>query len=705
MTSTGSGKTFLAAFDARNFGPKRLLYIVHEASILEKAMETFSLVFGPDKTYGLYNKDNADIDADFLFAGNIKLSQSLELFNKDDFDYIVLDECHHATAESYRKIINYFEPEFLLGLTATPERMDNEDVFELFDANVPFELRLRDAIINDLVVPFHYYGIRDSLVDYGLSKNKERKMIAQLASVEHCAFIRDKIEEHRPMGKLKALAFCKNITHARMMAEELGEYYHTAYLTGKNSVGERIRAYKDLQDDASELEILCTVDILNEGVDIPGCNMVLFLRPTESSTIFIQQLGRGLRKYENKRYVTVLDFIGNSYKRSVQIAFAMGSLSENFVMEKRLMQSLMRDNFDALNLKEYGVEIHFDEESQKEIIEYIDQENFNSLSYLKQDYLNFKKFINAEFPPKHMDFMNNDCAPDVMRFMQAKIGGRKTGCLYSFQKGIDEDNLPEFTEEQVQFIKYCSALLPLVRPHEYAVVRYLLKGPNTEEDIKRTLKNQIDPCTNEEFEHTIRFMLKKCAIIKKDNLFSLNVEIDDQFIEYMEDLIEYGVTQYEITYKDADKFVLWHNYRIDQVQRKLLKDPEHNQKGTYFYGEHAFVFAGLKKDASTAERLLYKDKFLTANEFQWECENNISARDLQALRLCKYVHLFIRKVDEEHGVRLPFIYVGDGKFCNERKQIKVDSKTGKENVTYLYDIPMSEELPDYLQYDFGLAAN
>ena len=391
VAAAGSGKTYLAAFDVRNFNPDRMLYIVHEGSILQKSLETFQKVFGNTKTYGIYNKDYSEIDADFLFAGNIKLSQSLELFSKDDFDYIVLDECHHATAESYKKIINYFNPEFLVGLTATPERMDNEDVFDLFDTNVPYELRLRDAIINELVVPFHYYGIRDSLIDYGLSKAQERKLISQLASVEHCMFIRDEIEKRRGEGKLKALAFCRNVTHARMMAEELGEYYHTAYLTAKNSIGERICAYNDLQDDEKDLEILCTVDILNEGVDIPGCNMVLFLRPTESSTIFIQQLGRGLRKYNNKPFVTVLDFIGNSYKRSVQIAFALGSLSKNFVLEKKLMQSLVRDNFKALDLNEYGVSIQFDKESQQEIIDYIDNENFNSISYLKQDYNNFKK--------------------------------------------------------------------------------------------------------------------------------------------------------------------------------------------------------------------------------------------------------------------------------------------------------------------------
>lgn len=702
VAAAGSGKTYLAAFDARNFNPKRLLYIVHEGSIMQKSLETFREVFGNNVTYGIYNKDHADVDADFIFAGNIKLSQSLELFHENEFDYIVLDECHHATADSYRKIINYFKPEFLVGLTATPDRMDNEDVYELFDTNVPFELRMRDAIINDLVVPFHYYGIRDSLVDYGLTKNQERKMISQLASVEHCGFIKDKIEEHRGSGKLKALAFCRNITHARMMSEELGEYYHTAYLTGKNSVGERIRAYNDLQDDEKELEILCTVDILNEGVDIPGCNMVLFLRPTESSTVFIQQLGRGLRKYKNKSFVTVLDFIGNSYKRSVQIAFAMGSLADNFVMEKRLMQSLVKDNFSALGLGQYGVDIHFDEESQQEIIEYIDQENFNSLSYLKQDFFNFKKYVNSEFPPKHMDFLNNDCAPDLMRFLQVKIGGRKTGCYYAFLQGIGENNLPLFSDEQIAFIKYCSSLLPLVRLHEYVMIQALLNGALTIAEISNVLYSNVPRCTQDEIEHTIKFMLKKGAVKEEVGKISLNTNIDEQFKEYTEDLLAYGMTQYESNYRNSEKFLLWHNYRMDQVQLKLLKDPDHNQKGTYFYGDEAIVFASLKKDASVEERLAYKDKFLTANVFQWECENNISDRDLRSLRLCKYVHLFIRKVDEEHGIRLPFIYVGEGKFSNERKQEKIDSTTGKDNITYLYDIPMKEELPEYLQYDFGV---
>lgn len=700
VAAAGSGKTYLAAFDARNFNPRKLLYIVHEGSILKKAMDTFREVFGGSVSYGFYNKDHSDLDADFLFAGNVKLSQSLYQFSPDEFDYIVLDECHHATAGTYRKIIDYFKPEFMVGLTATPERMDNEDVLELFDTNVPYELRLRDAIINELVVPFHYYGIRNHYVNYGLTKEQDRQLIAQMASEKNCGFIRDQIEEHRPKGKLKALAFCRNITHARMMAEGLGAYYHTAYLTGNNSVGERIKAYKDLENEDSNLEILCTVDILNEGVDIPGVNMVLFLRPTESSTIFIQQLGRGLRKYKGKEYVTVLDFIGNSYKRSVQIAFALGSLAENLVMEKRLMTSLVKDNFSALGLDQYGVEIKLDHESQEEIIEYIERENFNSLFYLKQDYLNFKKYVNTEFPPKHMDYLNNDCAPNIMRFMQTKINGRKTGCYYAFLQGIGEESLPEFSESQIDFIKYVSSLLPLVRTHEYYVISRLLTERIPETSLRSAMMYDIAGCTNEEVDHAIRFMIKKNAIINESGMIRLNVTLDDQLVEYLKDLIDYGITQYQCVYKTSEKFVLWHNYRMDQVQLKLLKDPDHNQKGTYFYGDEAIVFASLKKDASIEERLAYKDKFLTNNTFQWECENNISDRDLQALRLCKYVHLFIRKMDNEHGVTLPFTYVGEGHFSHERRQVKKDSETGKENVTYLYDIPMKQELPEYLQYDF-----
>lgn len=589
----------------------------------------------------------------------------------------------------------------MLGLTATPERMDNEDVFALFDKNVPYELRLRDAIINDLVVPFKYYGIRDTMINYGLSKNEERKMIAQLSTTEHCAFIRGEIETHRAEGKLKALAFCRNVTHARMMCEAMGEHYHTAYLTGKNDVGERIKAYNDLQNDNAELEILFTVDILNEGVDIPGVNMVLFLRPTESSTIFIQQLGRGLRKCVNKDYVTVLDFIGNSYKRSVQIAFALSSLAENFVLEKRLMSSLIRDDFKALELADYGVEIHIDDLSKEEIIEYLDQENFNSLSYLKQDYFNFKKYIGSESAPRHMDYLNNDCAPDIGRFMNARIAGQKTACYYNFLKGLEEENLPTFTEEQVALLKYLSALLPIVRKHEFLIVREILPKAKTQAELEGLLTAEISDFSSEQLAHAL-FHMKKSKIISESEPYTLRASVDDQLIEHVSDLIRYGMTKYDADYGEEKGFLLWHNYTMSQVQLKLLKDPGYNQLGTYVYGKQVVIFASLKKDASVEERLNYKDKFLAPTVFQWECENNIREAKLNGLMESDFAYVFIRKVSTENGVVLPFTYVGTGKLTNPRRQEKLDPSTGKACITYLFDIPMKNALPDYLQYDFGL---
>lgn len=704
VAAAGSGKTYLAAFDALNFNPKRLLYVVHEGSILKKSMETFADVFGNNVTYGLFNGESKEMDADFVFATNITMAKSKELFAKDTFDYIIIDECHHAAAQTYKDIMGYFEPEFLLGLTATPERMDNQDVFEMFDKNVPYELRLRDAIINDLVVPFHYYGIRDQLVDYGLTSAEERKLVAQLCTQEHADFVSKEIESHRPEGKLKVLAFCRNVNHARQMAEVMGERYRTAYLTGRNDVGERIRAYNDLQKDEGGIEILFTVDILNEGVDIPGVNMVLFMRPTESSTIFIQQLGRGLRKYDNKPYVTVLDFIGNSYKRSVQIAFALSSLSENFVLEKRLMKSLVEDDFKAVGLDEYGVEIHIDALSKEEIKDFLDKENFNAIKYLKQDYFNFKKYIGAEQYPSHMDYWNCDVAPDLLRFMSIKIGAKKTNSYYNFLRGVapeeDQRFLPMFDDRQVDFIGYLSEMLPLVRPHEYMIFQTLLKGENSLNAIHKALEDNIPDFTEEQWTHTIKYMIKN-GFVQVDTLssdqetISLTVKLDKELKEYLDDLLTYGLTRYSVEYAEGNFFNLWKSYRIDQVQLKWLKDPGSIFKGTYVYDGNVIIFASIKKDASIQEHLMYKDRFLQSNMFQWECEAGLNEKNQNELIDSKKAYLFIRKVKDENGITMPFTYVGEGKMTNPRK---TDNPKG----SLLFDIEMDNELPEYLQYDFGV---
>ncbi len=700
--SAGSGKTFMAAFDALNFNPKRLLYIVQEGSILMKSFETFQRVFGSDRTYGLYNADYKEFTADFVFSTNVTMANSLELFDKHTWDYIIIDECHHATAETYRKIINYFEPQFLLGITATPERMDGEDVFGLFDQNVPYELRLRDAIINGLVVPFRYYGIRDELIEYGIKQTKGHKFVEQFSDDKHCDFIHQMIEKHRiPGQKLKALAFCRDISHAIRMSQAMEDYYKTRYLTGKNSVGERVRAYKDLQDDYADLEILFTVDILNEGVDIPGVNMVLFLRPTDSQTIFIQQLGRGLRNYEGKKYVTVLDFIGNDYKRSVQIAFALGSLSENFVVEKKLIAALVQDDFKSIGLSNYGVEIHLDDLSKKEVLSYIDEVNFNTKVYLQQDYQNFKKYIGSATYPKHVDYLNNDYAPDLIKFMQSKISGKKNYSYYGFLKAIGEENLPAFNDRQEEFVKYISDMLPIVRQYEYLIIQSLVFNAGIAElkEIKHHLEVNIARFEQPAFEHALFYMLKSGFFEKDEDVLMLkDINLGVELDEYLRDLLEYGLGRYDIEFGDEQsqgKFKLWAKYTKSQVQQLLLNNPGDIMLGTKIYDGIVYVYVTIVKGSSTKEELKYVDGYIDKNTFQWESVANISDKELNALKNSKRVYVFVRKVDNEDGIQLPFTYIGNG-------EMEYIEGSKKPNGAHLFRIPLSHEAPEDMYFDFKL---
>ena len=699
--SAGSGKTFLAAFDALNFNPGRLLYIVHEGSILMKAYETFSRVFGGDKTYGLFNGEHKEKDADFVFSTNVTMADALETFDPHTWDYIIIDECHHAAAETYRRIIGYFQPQFLLGITATPERMDGEDVFSLFDQNVPYELRLREAIINRLVVPFKYYGIRDELIEYG-EKNCGHRFVEQFSDEAHCDFLYRMIEKYRQPGqKLKALAFCRNISHAVRMAQAMEDYYHTRYLTGNNSVGERIRAYKDLQDDAADLEILFTVDILNEGVDIPGVNMVLFLRPTDSQTVFIQQLGRGLRRYEGKQFVTVLDFIGNDYKRSVQLAFALGSLAEHFVVEKDLVAALVKDDFVSIGLRDYGVEIHLDDLSKKEILSYIDAVNFNTKTFLKQDYINFKKYISAERYPAHIDYLHNDYAPDLIKFMQSKINGRKNASYLGFLRAVGEENLPAFSARQEAFIRYASEMLPLVRPYEYLIMQKLLSqaGSCAMAEIKRCAESSIPDYRQPAFDHALRYMLETGYFRLRDGTLSLtDIELNVEFEQYMTDLLDYGLNRFAIDFCEAapgETFRLWAKYRKEQIQLLLLNNPKDIMLGTKIHNGTVYAYVTVIKSGSVKEGLKYADGYIDADTFQWETVANVSEKQLAELKNSRGIRIFVRKVENEDGIQLPFTYIGRGR-------MEYIEGSQKANGAHLFRIPMETAAPEDIYFDFKL---
>src|SRR5574344_816364 len=631
ISATGSGKTYLAAFDARNFGAKRLLFIVHRETILKDAKKTFMDVFGAERTYGFYTGNENSLDADFIFATSNMLGRHLDSFKKDEFDYIIYDEVHHVVAETGKKIFEYLEPDFLLGLTATPERMDNQDIFNLFDQNVPFELRLRDAINNDLVVPFHYYGIRDQLVDYS---SKDKMTIAKnIAEQNNIEFIKSQIEKYRKPGeKLKCIAFCTNIQSCKLMAEELYEEgYHTISLTGINDTGVRIKAFKDLQDDNNLLEIICTVDILNEGVDIPQVNMVLFLRPTESQTIFLQQLGRGLRKYEGKSYLTILDFIGNSYERSVQIAMALGTLGRTVYTEKVYLKNLIQTDYKSLELP--GVEINIDELSKEEMINYINQENFNKRSFLKADYENFKKYLNINTIPKHMDYLESEIAPDLMRFIKAKIGNKRVTSYYNFLSYIGEEELPIYDKDEIEIINKIEELLPIVRADEYLIIRNILNNGTLE------LINLIG-YNNRVTENTLKYakkLLESKNIVKDGKLTLDNIS---NIQNYLNDLVNYGLNRYEIEFGDFEgEYKLYSNYTKEQSMTSINKNYSMNiqLKGTYIDEAtgNTYIYVGLKKDKSKEIRTNYKDRFISPSIFQWESENNTTASNSIGIKLQK----------------------------------------------------------------------
>ncbi len=703
VAATGSGKTYLAAFDARNFDAKRVLFVVHRDKILNDAKKTFMAVFGAEKTYGLYVGKYKDIDADFLFASNIMLAEHLSEFDPREFDYIVMDECHHAAASTYKKIMEYFKPGFMLGITATPERMDNQDVFEMFDKNVPYELRLRDAIKNDLVVPFHYYGIRDKLVDY--SYKDSSRIAKEIAKVENVSFIIDELNKHRPAGKLKAIAFCSSIAHATLMAQEFEENdIPSIALTGVNDLGQRIKAFNDLQDDTNPLEIIFTVDILNEGVDIPQVNVVLFLRPTESSTIFLQQLGRGLRKFEGKQYVTVLDFIGNNYKRSIQMAMALGTLGTSTIIEKPYLIELIRDDFNALNIP--GVVIDIDELSKEEIIDHIKNENFNSKEFLKKDYENFKIYLKQEKYPSHMDFINNDCAPDLIRLMKSTISGSKNMSYYGFLKKIEEPTIPIFTDLQIKLINEISDLLPLVRLDEYLIINQLINDFKI--DINK-LVGYNNKVTKETLNNAL-FFLKRDKILVGNKL---NIDkTTEPFIEYINDLLNYGLTRYDIEIGDYNnKFKLYTNYYKEQIQKIRLKEATMYVKGTEFpNNDIPYFYVGFNKKGEKKDKFDYKDCFISPDIFQWESvkDTTFESGDGPKLMKAKKVHLFIRKMEKEDGITLPFTYFGEGTLINPRKST-VDDIDKKGNVvthdTVMFDVKLDNRVPEDYWFDFEIPSD
>lgn len=327
VAATGIGKTYLSVFDSAKYN--KILFVAHREEIIKQAAQSFKNVRNSDDI-GFFYSNQKDTKNSFIFA----LVQTLgkeqylneEYFSKDYFDYIIVDEFHHAVSSNYKKIIDYFTPKFLLGLTATPERLDSKDVFALCDYNMVYEVRLKDAINKGWLVPFRYYGIYDETVnyehiDYKNGKYDDKQLEEALMLNKRGEVI---LNHYLKYNSKRAIGFCASRHHAEYMAKVFNENNipSAAVYSGEKGEYSEERNIALSKLTSGEVKVIFSVDMFNEGLDVPAIDMVMFLRPTQSPTIFLQQLGRGLRKFKDKKYLNVLDFIGN-YKKANLVPFLL----------------------------------------------------------------------------------------------------------------------------------------------------------------------------------------------------------------------------------------------------------------------------------------------------------------------------------------------------------------------------------------------
>lgn len=328
VLATGLGKTWLAAFDAAGMGARRILFVAHREEILGQAASTFIRIL-PKKRVGYYTGRSRDADVDVLCASvqTLGKAEHLERFAPQHFDYVVIDEFHHAAAATYRRLLSHFAPSFLLGLTATPDRTDRSDILSLCDDNLVYSCHLFEGIEAQLLAPFHYYGIQDESVDYREVPWRDGRFdIDQLTNkLATLARARHALREWRSKAQRRTLAFCVSTRHADYMADQFTRSGVAAAAVYSGSALGRAQALEQLS--AGTLQVVFSVDLFNEGVDLPAIDTVMMLRPTESKILFLQQLGRGLRRSEGKQHLVVLDFIGNhhSFLQKPQALFGVGA--------------------------------------------------------------------------------------------------------------------------------------------------------------------------------------------------------------------------------------------------------------------------------------------------------------------------------------------------------------------------------------------
>lgn len=712
ISATGTGKTYLSAFAVKKANPKRLLFLAHREQILKQACKTFAKII-PDIQYGILSANHKDFHKPYLFATINMLSkeENLTQFTPTHFDYIIIDETHRAGASSYLKILNYFQPQFLLGMTATPERTDGFDIYQLFDHNIAYEIRLNQAMQENLLCPFHYFGITDITVDnQEINDNSTFNDLTTDARVTH---IINQAQYYGFSGeRLRGLIFCSQIEEAQILSQKFNERgFHTIALSGKDSQEMRTNAIHKLEqkERSTGLDYIFTVDIMNEGIDIPAINQIIMLRPTKSAIIFVQQLGRGLRKYPQKDYVVILDFIGN-YQNNFMIPIALsGDTSYNKDNIRHYIAEGNRFIFGSST-------IHFDKIARQKIYQAIDSAKLSDTALLKNEYLQLKQKLGKI--PSIFDFSQFGSI-DILKFLD------KFKTYHNFLQKYDRDYTIRFTkiqEEILYFISYRFAKGK--RIHELIALKLLLKNTshllvniehilttkyhqNLTEQIKTSLIRNL---TNLFTISNEQAKFSNCIFIKENNNDYIISDIfksvlqDKNFYFQINEILDFALERYQKYYQNKYKdtnLVLYQKYTYEEVCY-LLNWPQKinpNAMAGYFYEKTTHTMpVFINYIAPDKKRVDYTNEFLSNtlitaySKSNRKLDSNDAKHIYNANEEQNKLYLFVRKPSEDKEAK-EFYFLGE---IIAQGNPEFAPKYNGFKILYKLDTPVRADIFDYL---------
>ena len=724
ISATGTGKTYASAFALRENKPRRALFLVHREQIAKQAIESYKKIFGETKTFGLLSGNSKGFEADFLFSTMQMMSKEdiFKKFKEDEFDIIVIDEAHRIGASSYQKIIQYFKPKLLLGMTASPERTDGYDVYKEFNYNIACEIRLKQALEENFLCPFHYFGITD--IEFNgktIDENTELSDFSKLTCDERVNYIIKQIEFYGHSGTTtNGLIFCSSKREALALSDKFNDRgYFTVVLTGEDSQEKREEAINRLTSKNIEekIDYIFTVDIFNEGVDIPEINQVIMLRPTESPIVFVQQLGRGLRKAADKEYVVILDFIGN-YKNNFMIPIALsGDRSYN-------KDNIRRYVLEGERIIPGSSTIHFDEISKKRIFEAIDHADFTDIKLIKENYTNLKRKLGRI--PSLLDF-DKYGEMDVFRIFDNKSLGSYYKFLVKYEKkfkirlNMNEEKMIEFISKKIANGKRIHELelLNILNDESDKLLEKLQKKINVkygfylDEQTKRSIVNVL---TNNFASGSGKKTYKECIFIEEnDNDYRISKNFDEMlknkdFKNMFNELIQFGISRYKQNYNEKYKdtqFTIYQKYTYEDVCRLLnWKNNEVPLNiGGYKYDRDTKtfpVFINYDKNEEINDTIKYEDHFENSNKLIAISKSGrtILSEDVQNFINAKErgikVELFVRK-NKDDKISKEFYYLGRMNATGNVKEFIMPNtnKTAVE-IEWILETPVREDIYEYI---------